>query len=140
MASPSTVFEMNNPQQHGQNEEHEPIIPGFETPPSPKSSYDNVYNIKEDEGRGLPPEAPPYLLEPMTVRRLTTGQETPDQAPNRVVLNHLCTNAYDRKFSCEPVGVATTHRVGSKYVTDVLYKPPPQKGNGSPSCTRDAQV
>ncbi|CAH9138236.1 unnamed protein product [Cuscuta epithymum] len=105
-----------------------------------KMNYDNVYNIKEDEEWGLPAEAPPYLLEPMTVRRLTTGQETPDQTPNRVVLNHLCTNVYDRKFSWEKVGVATTRRVGSKYVTDVLYKPPPQKGNGSPSCTRDAQV
>ncbi|CAH9138235.1 unnamed protein product [Cuscuta epithymum] len=32
LASPSTLFKMNNPQ-HGQNEEHEPIISGFETPP-----------------------------------------------------------------------------------------------------------
>ncbi|CAH9096927.1 unnamed protein product [Cuscuta epithymum] len=124
---------MNNPQ-HGQDEEYEPIVPGFEAPSSPKSSYDNVYDIKEDEGRH-PPEAPPQLLEPVTIRRLTTGEETLGKTPNPVVLNHLFTNVDDRKFSWEPVAVATTHRCPSKYVTVVVYKPPPQSRKDSPSST-----
>ncbi|CAH9138214.1 unnamed protein product [Cuscuta epithymum] len=128
---------MNNSSQHGQNEESEPIVPGFEAPPSPESSYDNVYNLNEDE-KHPPPELPPHLEKPppelpihlekpLTFQRITSGEVTLDQPPNSVALNHLYTIVDDRKFPWEPVGFATTECFGSKYTTVVVYQQPPQR-------------
>ncbi|VFQ96578.1 unnamed protein product [Cuscuta campestris] len=116
---------MNIPQQAGN--EDEPTVPGFETPPSPDSSYNNVfYTTEEEEERG-PPRLPPHL-ETSVLNQISTRDVvlSPLQPPNHVVLNHVYTDAQSRAFPLEAVAVSTTQRFRSKYVTVVLYKPAPR--------------
>ncbi|VFQ96576.1 unnamed protein product [Cuscuta campestris] len=116
-----------NTQQDGN--EYEPTVPGFEAPPSPESSYNNVFYITEDEEKKGPPRLPPYLkrsaLNEVMVERVGEGssQSAPHPVPNPVVLNHLHTTAESRASPSEPVALATTQRFRSKYVTVVLFKP-----------------
>ncbi|VFQ96577.1 unnamed protein product [Cuscuta campestris] len=119
---------MNNQQQAGN--EYEPIVPGFETPPSPDSSYNNVFFITEEEEKRGPPRLPPHLNK-FVLNEISTkeGEASSSSPPNPVVLNHMYTDAYTRgrKFPLEAVAVSTTQRLGSQYVTAVLYKPAPRR-------------
>ncbi|RAL46067.1 hypothetical protein DM860_006221 [Cuscuta australis] len=111
---------MNNPQQAGN--EYEPIVPGFETPPSPVSSYNNIFYITEEEEKQGPPRLPPHLS-------TRVGEASSSTPRNHVVLNHMYTDAYTRgrQFPLEAVAVSTTQRLGSQYVTTMLYKPAPRR-------------
>ncbi|VFQ63824.1 unnamed protein product [Cuscuta campestris] len=119
---------MNNPQQAGN--EYEPIVPGFETPPSPVSSYNNIFYITEEEEKQGPPRLPPHLNQSV-LNEISTrvGEASSSTPPNHVVLNHMYTDAYTRgrQFPLEAVAVSTTQRLGSQYVTTVLYKPAPRR-------------
>ncbi|RAL46071.1 unnamed protein product [Cuscuta campestris] len=112
--------------------EYEPTVPGFEAPPSPESSYNNVFYFTEDEEKKGPPRLPPYLKRSaLNKARGEVGegssQSAPLPVPNPVVLNHMHCTAESRASSSEPVALATTQRFRSKYVTVVLYKPASQR-------------
>ncbi|RAL44285.1 hypothetical protein DM860_015645 [Cuscuta australis] len=110
---------------------YEPIVPGFETPPSPESSYDNIFYITEEEEKRGPQWLPPHLKTCVLNKMGTRGGDASSSSPppNHVVQNHVYTVAQNRGRSLhvEAIVVSTTERLGSEYVTTVLYKPAPQR-------------
>ncbi|CAL9752676.1 unnamed protein product, partial [Musa acuminata subsp. burmannicoides] len=96
------------------------IVVGFEVPRSPDSSYNNPIPGNEDEARE-PPLVPPHLHH--TLLNYPHGQDDPSSLsmPQNVILNHLYIGNQDGPRSVVALGI--THRVRSKYVTVVLYKP-----------------
>ncbi|CAK9165700.1 unnamed protein product [Ilex paraguariensis] len=91
----------------------------FEAPPSPDSSYSQVFPAEEDFAKE-PVVVPPQLH--LTV----LGPENSDEAsssskPQHVVLNHLFIEKGWASQSVVALGLS--HRFQSKYVTVVLYKP-----------------
>ncbi|KAK3019110.1 hypothetical protein RJ639_003792 [Escallonia herrerae] len=92
----------------------------FEAPPSPDSSYGQVFAGEEDFAKE-PVVVPPHLH--LTV----LGSENADEAsslspkPKHVVLNHLFIEKGWAPQSLVALGL--THRFQSKYVTVVVYKP-----------------
>ncbi|CAL9101548.1 unnamed protein product [Musa acuminata var. zebrina] len=96
-------------------------VVGFEVPRSPDSSYNNPIPGNEDEARE-PPLVPPHLHH--TLLNYPHGQDDPSSSlsmPQNVILNHLYIGNQDGPRSVVALGI--THRVRSKYVTVVLYKP-----------------
>lgn len=95
-------------------------VVGFEVPRSPDSSYNNPIPGNEDEARE-PPLVPPHLHH--TLLNYPHGQDDPSSLsmPQNVILNHLYIGNRDGPRSVVALGI--THRVRSKYVTVVLYKP-----------------
>ncbi|KAI4308527.1 hypothetical protein L6164_031588 [Bauhinia variegata] len=92
----------------------------FEPPPSPPSSYDNVF-LSEDEFSRPPPELPPQL--PVTIIEDPSSSIDGHQAfpkSNHLELSHLYINKSDGN---EFVQLRSTQRFEHKYITMVLYKP-----------------
>ncbi|KAL0419469.1 UNVERIFIED_CONTAM: SNF1-related protein kinase regulatory subunit beta-1 [Sesamum radiatum] len=90
----------------------------FEAPPSPESSYSQVFPGDEDFAKD-PVLVPPQLQ--TTVLETDNRKETDSSKPQHVVLNHLFT---EKGWSSQSVvALGLTHRFQSKYVTVVLYKP-----------------
>ncbi|KAL0389259.1 UNVERIFIED_CONTAM: SNF1-related protein kinase regulatory subunit beta-1, partial [Sesamum calycinum] len=90
----------------------------FEAPPSPESSYSQVFPGDEDFAKD-PVLVPPQLQ--TTVLDTDNRKETDSSKPQHVVLNHLFT---EKGWSSQSVvALGLTHRFQSKYVTVVLYKP-----------------
>ena len=93
----------------------------FEPPPSPPSSYDNVF-LNEDEFSKPPPELPPQLQ--VTIKEEPSSSNDPHPAILRhthIELNHLYIHKNDNNSF---VALRSTHRFREKLVTIVLYKPP----------------
>lgn len=92
-------------------------LSGFQHPPSPPSSYNQMLPQPDDYAKE-PPAVPPQLL--LTLLNCPTAPETNAQLPRpqHVILNHLY---HKRSKSMWCAG--TTHRYRSKYVTVVMYKP-----------------
>ncbi|KAK6919209.1 AMP-activated protein kinase, glycogen-binding domain [Dillenia turbinata] len=94
-------------------------ISGFESPPSPDSSYNNP-NLGSEDFAKEPPIVPPQLQ--MTLLNIPSSSvdiSQPMSRPQHVVLNHL----YMQKGSGPSVvALGSTHRFQAKYVTVVLYK------------------
>ncbi|OAY64947.1 SNF1-related protein kinase regulatory subunit beta-1 [Ananas comosus] len=90
----------------------------FEAPPSPYSSYDQLYPGDEDFAKE-PPALPQQLL--VTVLGSHDDPEESSVKPQHVVLNHLFIEKGWTSQSLLALGL--THRFQSKYVTVVLYKP-----------------
>ncbi|URE04672.1 SNF1-related protein kinase regulatory subunit [Musa troglodytarum] len=95
-------------------------VVGFEVPRSPDSSYNNPIPGNEDEAQE-PPLIPPHLHH--TLLNYPHSQDDPSSLslPQNVILNHLYIGNRDGPRSVVALGI--THRVRSKYVTVVLYKP-----------------
>ncbi|PIN16916.1 Protein involved in Snf1 protein kinase complex assembly [Handroanthus impetiginosus] len=90
----------------------------FEAPPSPTSSYSQVFPGDEDFAKD------PMLLSPQlqaTVLGSENHNENTSSKPQHVVLNHLFMEKGQSSQSVVALGL--THRFQSKYVTVVLYKP-----------------
>ncbi|CAM8893018.1 unnamed protein product [Rhodiola kirilowii] len=100
------------------------VVPGFELPPSPPSSYDNLYppdNVK------LGPPLLPYQLPQTLLDNPTAGNysetETLPQPPLPTV-NHLY---LDKGNPSQPLlALRATHRFREKFVTVVYYRTLPQ--------------
>ncbi|KAK7258320.1 hypothetical protein RIF29_23893 [Crotalaria pallida] len=94
----------------------------FEDPPSPPSSYDNIF-LDEGEFSKPPPELPPQR--PVTIREDNSTSNGPlFPRPTHLELNHLYIQKADRgRF----VALRSTHRFQHKYVTMVLYKSLPME-------------
>ncbi|EXB54662.1 SNF1-related protein kinase regulatory subunit beta-1 [Morus notabilis] len=95
----------------------------FEVPPSPESSYSQVFPAEEDFAKD------PVLV-PSQLHLTVLGMENSNEAsssssssskPQHVVLNHLFIEKGWPSQSVVAMGL--THRFQSKYVTVVLYKP-----------------
>ncbi|CAL9091142.1 unnamed protein product [Musa textilis] len=102
-------------------DDHEGVsVVGFEVPRSPDSSYNNPIPGNEDEAQE-PPLIPPHLHH--TLLNYPHSQDDPSSLslPQNVILNHLYIGNRDGPRSVVALGI--THRVRSKYVTVVLYKP-----------------
>ncbi|XP_054796877.1 SNF1-related protein kinase regulatory subunit beta-2-like isoform X2 [Prosopis cineraria] len=94
-------------------------LSGFESPPSPPWSYDNIF-LNEEEFDKPPPELPPQM--PVTVRDEPSSSTDSHQTflrPTHLELNHL----YVHKTEGEPfVVLRSTSRFQLNYVTTLLYK------------------
>lgn len=90
----------------------------FEAPPSPESSYSQVFPGDEDFAKD-PVIVPPQLQ--LSVLSAENNKETEPSKPQHVVLNHLFMEKGRSAQSVVALGL--THRFQSKYVTVVLYKP-----------------
>ena len=101
---------------------------GFEVPRSPDSSYNNVYPGNEDEARD-PPVVPPHLHRTLLSCPTSMNASGGLPLPENVILNHLYIE--NREAPRSVVALGFTHRFRSKYVTVVLYKPVPRRGNSS---------
>lgn len=90
----------------------------FEAPSSPDSSYSQAFPAEEDFAKE-PVAVPPQLH--LTVLGMENTDEASSSKPQHVVLNHL----YIEKgwASQSVVALGLTHRIQTKYVTLVLYKP-----------------
>ncbi|KAL4304632.1 hypothetical protein GQ457_10G011390 [Hibiscus cannabinus] len=101
---------------------------GFDVPRSPDSSYNSVYPGNEDDARD-PPLVPPHLHH--TLLRYPSSMNTTVNLPlpENVILNHLYIE--NREPPRSVVALGFTQRFRSKYVTLVLYKPVPRRGNSS---------
>ncbi|PKU67658.1 SNF1-related protein kinase regulatory subunit beta-3 [Dendrobium catenatum] len=95
-------------------------VMGFEVPRSPESSYNNPIPGNEDEARD-PPLAPPHLQH--TLLGYPASQEGSGSlpSPQNVALNHLYIENRESPRSVVALGI--THRIRTKFVTVVLYKP-----------------
>ncbi|KAL2485670.1 SNF1-related protein kinase regulatory subunit beta-3 [Abeliophyllum distichum] len=103
-------------------------VAGFDILRSPDSSYSNVYPGNEDEERE-PPSLPPHLQHTVLNHPTNGDPHAPLPAPQNVTLNHLYIENREAPRSVVALGV--THRFRSKFVTVVLYKPVPRRGNSS---------
>uniref|UniRef100_A0A803PYE4 Association with the SNF1 complex (ASC) domain-containing protein n=1 Tax=Cannabis sativa TaxID=3483 RepID=A0A803PYE4_CANSA len=96
----------------------------FEAPPSPESSYGQVFPAEEDFAKE------PVIV-PSHLHLTVLGMDRPNEAsssssssppkPQHVVLNHVFIEKGWPSQSVVALGL--THRFQSKYVTVVLYKP-----------------
>ncbi|XP_022967985.1 SNF1-related protein kinase regulatory subunit beta-1 isoform X2 [Cucurbita maxima] len=90
----------------------------FEAPPSPETTYSQVFPSEEDFAKE--PAAVPSQLH-LTVLGMENADEASSSKPQHVVLNHLFIEKGWASQSVVALGL--THRFHSKYVTVVLYKP-----------------
>eukprot|EP00252_Welwitschia_mirabilis_P025387 TRINITY_DN789_c1_g2_i1.p1 TRINITY_DN789_c1_g2~~TRINITY_DN789_c1_g2_i1.p1 ORF type:complete len:118 (+),score=24.44 TRINITY_DN789_c1_g2_i1:261-614(+) len=95
-------------------------VPGFDTPQSPESSYNNILPGNEDESKE-PPVLPPHLQYGLLNYPVNMEPSGTLPNPHHVVLNHLYIESRESKNPV--VGLGLTHRFHSKFVTVVLYKP-----------------
>lgn len=97
-------------------------VMGFEVPRSPESSYNNPIPGNEDEARD-PPLAPPHLQH--TLLGYPASQESSGSLPppQNAILNHLYIENREGESPRSVVALGITHRIRSKFVTVVLYKP-----------------
>ncbi|GMH11958.1 hypothetical protein Nepgr_013799 [Nepenthes gracilis] len=116
---------MSNP--HGDDQEEATVV-GFEPPNSPDSSYNNVYPGTEDDTRE-PPLVPPHLQNHLLSYPASRDASGTLPLPQSVVLNHLYIE--NREAPRSVVALGFTHRFHSKFVTVVLYKPVPRRGNNA---------
>ncbi|CAD7696781.1 unnamed protein product [Ostreobium quekettii] len=95
-------------------------VSGFDPPPSPPSSYNNLEPCSEDYSKE-PPQMPPHLqLALLNVPQpIDTQQALP--RPWHVILNHMYVQKGSPNVNALVLG--TTHRYKSKYITTLLYKP-----------------
>lgn len=110
---------------HGE-EQDEAVVVGFEVPRSPDASYNNMYPGNEDETRD-PPAVPPQLQHTLLSYPTNRNQAASLPLPQNVILNHLYIE--NKEPSRSVVGLGTTHRFRSKFVTVVLYKPVQRRGS-----------
>lgn len=116
---------MNNPCKEDQDEN---TVVGFEVPRSPDSSYNSVYPGTEDEARD-PPIVPAHLQHTLLSYPPQRDNDVTLPLPQNVTLNHLYIE--NRETPRSVVALGLTHRFHSKFVTVVLYKPVPRRGNTS---------
>lgn len=90
----------------------------FDAPPSPESSYGQVFPGDDDFTKD-PMLVPPQLQS--SVLGSESSNETTPSKPQHVVLNHIFMEKGWASQSVVALGL--THRFQSKYVTVVLYKP-----------------
>lgn len=121
----NTFFSMNNPCKEDQDEN---TVVGFEVPRSPDSSYNSVYPGTEDEARD-PPIVPAHLQHTLLSYPPQRDNDVTLPLPQNVTLNHLYIE--NRETPRSVVALGLTHRFHSKFVTVVLYKPVPRRGNTS---------
>ncbi|KAK6926742.1 Association with the SNF1 complex (ASC) domain [Dillenia turbinata] len=112
----------------GNEDQEEPTVMGFEVPRSPDSSYNNAYPGADDEARD-PPLVPPHLQHTLLSSPTNRDNTVVLPLPQNVTLNHLYIENREAPRSVVALGV--THRIRSKYVTVVLYKPVPRRGSTS---------
>lgn len=113
---------MNRPS----NDDQDATVVGFEVPRSPDSSYNSVYPGNEDDGRE-PPFVPPHLRHTLLNHPPTRDATGSLPLPQNVTLNHLYLE--NREVPRSIVALGVTHRFRSKFVTVVIYKPVPRRGN-----------
>uniref|UniRef100_A0A7N0URL7 Association with the SNF1 complex (ASC) domain-containing protein n=2 Tax=Kalanchoe fedtschenkoi TaxID=63787 RepID=A0A7N0URL7_KALFE len=133
----SAASKMNN-NRHVENrfgENHDEfIVPGFEAPPSPPSSYDNLYPPdREDVDAPIAHfQLPHTLLNHPAPANLSDPCPDPDSQPEPLpqpanpTVNHLY---IDGNIPGPVIGLGATFRFREKFVTVMYYRTVPRTGS-----------